>query len=63
MGVVTLRPFPAQIALAHVGEHGLHVPPHGRPEAPAAVLADVREGYLSEERARLDYPHAFTPER
>jgi N-methylhydantoinase B len=30
---------------------------------PAAVLADVREGYLSEERARLDYPHAFTPER
>jgi N-methylhydantoinase B len=26
-----------------------------------AVHADVREGYLSEERARSDYPHAFTP--
>jgi N-methylhydantoinase B len=34
-------------------------PPGGRD--PAAVAADVREGYLSEERARADYPHAFTP--
>jgi N-methylhydantoinase B len=28
---------------------------------PAAVAADVREGYVSEERARIDYPHAFRP--
>ena len=27
---------------------------------PAAVQADVREGYVSEERARSDYPHAFS---
>jgi N-methylhydantoinase B len=26
---------------------------------PAAVHADVREGYVSEQRARKDYPHAF----
>ena len=26
-----------------------------------AVLADVREGYLSRERAQRDYPHAFSP--
>ncbi|MEZ5100922.1 MAG: hydantoinase B/oxoprolinase family protein [Thermoleophilia bacterium] len=26
---------------------------------PSAVHADVREGYVSEERARSDYPHAF----
>jgi N-methylhydantoinase B len=25
----------------------------------AAVAADLREGYVSEERARADYPHAF----
>ena len=31
--------------------------------SPAAVLADVREGYVTEERARLDYAHAFTPQR
>ena len=31
--------------------------------SPAAVLADVREGYVTEERARLDYVHAFTPQR
>jgi len=30
---------------------------------PAAVAADVREGYISEERARRDYPHAFTSQR
>jgi N-methylhydantoinase B len=28
---------------------------------PDAVAADVREGYVSDERARSDYPHAFTP--
>jgi N-methylhydantoinase B len=28
-----------------------------------AVAADVREGYLSEHRARRDYPHAFTSQR
>jgi N-methylhydantoinase B len=28
---------------------------------PAAVEADVREGYVTEEQARADYPHAFTP--
>ena len=28
---------------------------------PEAVHADLREGYVSEERARRDYPHAFTP--
>ena len=26
---------------------------------PAAVAADVREGYVSEQRARIDYPHAL----
>jgi N-methylhydantoinase B len=30
---------------------------------PAAVAADVREGYVSEERALSDYPHAFEPRR
>jgi N-methylhydantoinase B len=30
---------------------------------PEAVHEDVREGYVSEERARRDYPHAFTPRR
>jgi N-methylhydantoinase B len=28
---------------------------------PEAVRADLREGYVSEERARADYPHAFMP--
>jgi N-methylhydantoinase B len=28
---------------------------------PEAVRADMREGYVSEERARLEYPHVFTP--
>jgi N-methylhydantoinase B len=28
---------------------------------PAAVASDVREGYVTEARARADYPHAFTP--
>jgi N-methylhydantoinase B len=28
-----------------------------------AVAADVREGYVSQERARRDYPHAFTQQR
>ncbi len=28
---------------------------------PRAVADDVREGYVAEERARRDYPHAFTP--
>ena len=34
---------------------------YGPPEMrdPEAVLADVREGYVSEEHARRDYPHAF----
>jgi N-methylhydantoinase B len=27
--------------------------------AASDVLADVRDGYLSEQRARSDYPHAF----
>ncbi|MHB8695876.1 MAG: hydantoinase B/oxoprolinase family protein [Solirubrobacteraceae bacterium] len=31
--------------------------------SPEAVASDVREGYVSEERARLDYPHAFKPQR
>ena len=26
---------------------------------PAAVLADVRDGYISEAHARAHYPHAF----
>ena len=36
---------------------------YGDPAArdPEAVHEDVREGYVSEERARRDYPHAFTP--
>jgi N-methylhydantoinase B len=37
---------------------------YGLPEARAreAVLDDVRDGYISEERARRDYRHAFAPE-
>ena len=27
---------------------------------PAAVASDIREGYLTEARARLDYPQAFS---
>jgi len=30
---------------------------------PDAVHADLRAGYVSEARARRDYPHAFTPRR
>jgi N-methylhydantoinase B len=33
-----------------------------RERDPAAVQADVREGYVTEEAARRDYPHAFEPE-
>jgi N-methylhydantoinase B len=40
------------------GGGGFGEPTRRRTEA---VLADVREGYLSEDRARRDYPHAFTP--
>jgi N-methylhydantoinase B len=29
---------------------------------PDAVADDVREGYVSEQQARADYPHAFTPQ-
>jgi N-methylhydantoinase B len=34
----------------------------GPPEErdPEAVLADIREGYVTEEAARRDYPHAFS---
>jgi N-methylhydantoinase B len=39
------------------GGGGGHGPPRDRP--PAAVHADVREGYVTETRAREDYPHAF----
>jgi N-methylhydantoinase B len=39
------------------GGGGGYGPPSERD--PAAVHADVREGYVSEARARADYPHAF----
>jgi N-methylhydantoinase B len=39
------------------GGGGGYGPPSERD--PAAVHADIREGYVSEERARRDYPHAF----
>ena len=36
---------------------------YGAPSAraPDAVHGDIREGYVSDERAHVDYPHAFTP--
>ncbi len=39
------------------GGGGGYGPPSERD--PEAVRRDVREGYVSEEAARLDYPHAF----
>ncbi|WP_037410510.1 hydantoinase B/oxoprolinase family protein [Candidatus Solirubrobacter pratensis] len=39
------------------GGGGGHGPAAERP--PAAVRADLREGYVTERRAREDYPHAF----
>jgi N-methylhydantoinase B len=42
----------------HTGGGGGYGPPAERDVA--AVLADVRDGYLSEEHARTHYPHAFT---
>jgi N-methylhydantoinase B len=41
----------------HTGGGGGYGPPAERDAA--AVRADVRNGYLSEARARADYPHAF----
>jgi N-methylhydantoinase B len=41
----------------HTGGGGGFGPPGERD--PEAVRADLREGYLSEDRARADYPHAF----
>jgi N-methylhydantoinase B len=41
----------------HTGGGGGYGPPAERD--PAAVAADVRDGYLSEAAARADYPHAF----
>ena len=35
-------------------------PPHER--EPKAVLQDIRDGYISEDAARRDYPHAFSNE-
>jgi N-methylhydantoinase B len=41
----------------HTGGGGGYGPASERD--PAAVRADVREGYVSEEHAREHYPHAF----
>ncbi len=41
----------------HTGGGGGYGPAAERD--PAAVLADLQEGYVSEARARTDYPHAF----
>jgi N-methylhydantoinase B len=41
----------------HTGGGGGYGAPSERD--PEAVLADLREGYVSEDRARADYPHAF----
>ncbi len=41
----------------HTGGGGGYGPPEERD--PAAVRADLREGYVSEEHARRFYPHAF----
>jgi len=42
----------------HTGGGGGYGPPADRD--PEAVLRDIAEGYISEEQARRDYPHAFT---
>jgi N-methylhydantoinase B len=44
----------------HTGGGGGYGAPSERD--PDAVHADVRDGYLTEARARADYPHAFTAE-
>jgi N-methylhydantoinase B len=41
----------------HCGGGGGYGPPSERDRE--AVLADVRDGYVSEEQARKHYPHAF----
>jgi N-methylhydantoinase B len=43
------------------GGGGGYGPPEERD--PEAVLADIREGYISEEHARRYYPHAFGDSR
>jgi N-methylhydantoinase B len=43
------------------GGGGGYGPPAERD--PAAVHADIRDGYVSEARAREQYPHAFEPGR
>jgi N-methylhydantoinase B len=45
----------------HMGGGGGYGPPEER--APEDVLADVREGYVTEGEARRQYPHAFPSER
>ena len=41
----------------HTGGGGGFGPPSERD--PEAVMADVADGYVTEARARTDYPHAF----
>jgi len=45
------------VAEVLTGGGGGYGPPAERD--PGEVIADIREGYVSEERARCDYPHAF----
>ena len=54
----TRVPLPAgAVVHLHTGGGGGYGAPAERDAA--AVHADVRDGYLSEARARADYPHAF----
>jgi N-methylhydantoinase B len=58
MGKATRLPVPkGSIAEVETGGGGGYGPPGERDAA--AVLGDVREGYLSEAAARAQYPHAF----
>jgi N-methylhydantoinase B len=60
-GKVTALPLPPGTRVqVRTGGGGGFGPPAERD--PAAVLADVREEYVSESRARMDYPHAFGEE-
>jgi N-methylhydantoinase B len=49
--------LPGNVVELSLGGGGGYGPPAQR--SPGAVRSDVREGYVTEEAARRDYPHAF----
>lgn len=59
--VTDLRVPAGSVINIHAGGGGGFGDPSGR--APASVLEDVKQGYVTEEHARTTYPHAFTSRR